>query len=135
MIRELYDIYGYQEVITLNIYNKCLWKTSGHWEKYRENMFILEDFHHNKQSNDQDTDNKANSNANNSSEQMNQFANKPMNCPGYCLVFRNMKVLSKDLPIRMAEFAVLHRNEASGALHGLNRVRRFQHMMHIFFAD
>jgi threonyl-tRNA synthetase len=111
LMRNLYDMYGYIEVVTPNIYDKKLWETSGHWDKYRENMFLIEQ-------KDNDT--------NDIDENKKQFALKAMNCPGHCLVFQSMRPYSKDLPIRMAEFGVLHRNELSGTLHGLTRVRRFQ---------
>jgi len=100
-IREEYRKRGFQEVITPNIYNSDLWKTSGHWQHYEENMFRT-------------------------SIEKQVFALKPMNCPGHCLMFRHRSRSWRELPLRMADFGVLHRNEASGALTGLTRVRRFQ---------
>jgi threonyl-tRNA synthetase len=155
IIRDLYDIYGYMEVVSPNIYEKKLWETSGHWAKFKDNMFILNDIHHNhgepeikqtekkqietnekfdgdemgvftQQSLQTQIELKSISNSKSIDNEKQIFSIKPMSCPGHCLIFRNMRPLSKDLPIRMAEFAVLHRNEASGALHGLTRVRRFQ---------
>ena len=128
IIRDLYDTYQYTEVITPNIFEKKLWETSGHWDKYRENMFLLEDIHHDKPiipDTDLSTIHLEKSDISEHTDTQ-KFSLKAMNCAGHCLIFKHMKLLSKDLPIRMAEFGVLHRNEASGALHGLTRVRRFQ---------
>ncbi|GJJ16106.1 hypothetical protein Clacol_010385 [Clathrus columnatus] len=98
----------YQEVISPNLFNSKLWETSGHWQNYKDDMFVL------------DVDKE-------------KFGLKPMNCPGHCLIFDSRDRSYKELPIRMAEFGVLHRNEASGALTGLTRVRRFvQDDTHIF---
>merc|ERR1719322_1612790 len=92
---------GFQEVISPNIYNAKLWQTSGHWDHYAENMFKID-------------------------VEKEQFGLKPMNCPGHCIMFDQTTRSYKDLPLRMADFGVLHRNELSGALTGLTRVRRFQ---------
>jgi len=100
---------GYSEVKTPLIYEKALWVTSGHWEKFRENMFLipLDD------------------------EQL--YAIKPMNCPGHMLLFGSALRSYRDLPLRYAEAAPLHRNELAGALHGLTRVRYVtQDDAHIF---
>jgi threonyl-tRNA synthetase len=100
---------GYVEVKTPLIYEKALWVTSGHWEKFRENMFLipLED------------------------DQL--YAIKPMNCPGHMLLFGSALRSYRDLPLRYAEAAPLHRNELAGALHGLTRVRYVtQDDAHIF---
>jgi threonyl-tRNA synthetase len=100
---------GYLEVKTPLIYDKALWVTSGHWEKFRENMFLipLED------------------------DQL--YAIKPMNCPGHMLLFGSALRSYRDLPLRYAEAAPLHRNELAGALHGLTRVRHVtQDDAHIF---
>ena len=100
---------GYSEVKTPLIYDKALWVTSGHWEKFRENMFLIP------------LDN----------EQL--FAIKPMNCPGHMLLFGSALRSYRDLPLRYAEAAPLHRNELAGALHGLTRVRYVtQDDAHIF---
>lgn len=102
---------GYSEVQTPNIFSCELWKTSGHWDKYQENMFLL------------DIDGQ-------------KHSTKPMNCPAHCLMFRHRTRSYKELPIRFADFGVLHRNELKGALSGLTRVRRFQQDdAHIFCAD
>jgi threonyl-tRNA synthetase len=134
IIRDLYDIYGYVEVVSPNIYDKKLWEVSGHWDKYKENMFILEDIHGCTYDQKENSDQKKQTDEIQDPDptpvlalaQTQVFSIKPMSCPGHCLIFKNMHPMSKSLPIRMAEFAVLHRNEASGALHGLTRVRRFQ---------
>ncbi|HIH24905.1 TPA: threonine--tRNA ligase [Candidatus Woesearchaeota archaeon] len=107
-IQEEYRKRGYQEVVTPLLYDKTLWETSGHWEHYRENMFILE-------------------------SEGKQFGLKPMNCPSHCLIFKNSTRSYRDLPLRIADFAPLHRNELSGTLSGLTRVRKFsQDDAHIF---
>uniref|UniRef100_A0A8C5HM71 threonine--tRNA ligase n=1 Tax=Gouania willdenowi TaxID=441366 RepID=A0A8C5HM71_GOUWI len=109
-IRSEYRKRGFQEVVTPNIYNSKLWQTSGHWQHYSENMFSFE-------------------------AEKETFALKPMNCPGHCLMFDHRPRSWRELPIRMADFGVLHRNELSGALTGLTRVRRFQQDdAHIFCA-
>lgn len=100
-IKQEYWKRGFQEVISPNMYNSKLWKTSGHWDHYAENMFRF------------DVEKEA-------------FGLKPMNCPGHCLIFDHRPRPYKELPLRMADFGVLHRNELSGALTGLTRVRRFQ---------
>jgi threonyl-tRNA synthetase len=128
IIRDLYDLHDYTEVVTPNIFEKKLWETSGHWEKFRENMFIIADTsaltNNSNPTGSDDNIDKINIESVQKSTQV--LSIKPMNCPSHCLVFKHMRPFSKDLPIRMAEFGVLHRNEASGSLHGLTRVRRFQ---------
>lgn len=101
-IKEQYWKRDYEEVITPNMYNSELWKTSGHWNYYKDDMFVI------------------------NSEDETKFALKPMNCPGHCLLFGHRERSHRELPWRVADFGVLHRNEASGALSGLTRVRRFQ---------
>ncbi len=99
---------GYQEVIAPNIFNLRLWKTSGHYKNYKEHMFILQ-------------------------VEKQGFGMKPMNCPGHCIIYQEKMRSYKELPLRFSEFGVLHRNEFSGALAGLFRVRRFvQDDAHIF---
>uniref|UniRef100_H3G612 threonine--tRNA ligase n=1 Tax=Phytophthora ramorum TaxID=164328 RepID=H3G612_PHYRM len=109
-IRNEYRRRGYDEVITPLIFKKELWETSGHLQNYHDDMFMV------------------------SQEEYDQFGLKPMNCPGHCLMFREAKKYSyRELPVRLADFSALHRNEASGALTGLTRVRRFhQDDAHIF---
>ncbi|KAI8971845.1 hypothetical protein BDF20DRAFT_907413 [Mycotypha africana] len=101
LIKEEYQVRGFTEVITPNMFNLKLWKQSGHADKYKENMFCFE-------------------------VDKEEFALKPMNCPGHCLMFGHKERSYRELPIRFADFGVLHRNEFSGALSGLTRVRRFQ---------
>ncbi|XP_065166807.1 threonine--tRNA ligase 1, cytoplasmic isoform X1 [Atheta coriaria] len=109
-IKKEYRKRGFQEVVSPNVYNAKLWQTSGHWAHYAENMFQFDV--------EKDT-----------------FALKPMNCPGHCLIFDNRTRSWRELPLRLADFGVLHRNELSGALTGLTRVRRFQQDdAHIFCA-
>ncbi|KAI7745127.1 hypothetical protein M8C21_022038 [Ambrosia artemisiifolia] len=100
-IRREYRKRGYLEVTTPNMYNMQLWETSGHAANYKENMFVFD-------------------------IEKQEFGLKPMNCPGHCLIFDNRVRSYRELPLRIADFGVLHRNEASGALTGLTRVRRFQ---------
>jgi len=110
LIRDQYRVRGFTEVTTPNTFNLKLWKTSGHYDKYKENLFLLK------------VENQG-------------FGMKPMNCPGHCLMFDNELRSYRELPIRFADFGVLHRNEISGALTGLTRVRRFcQDDAHIFCA-
>ncbi|EMD37085.1 hypothetical protein CERSUDRAFT_84103 [Gelatoporia subvermispora B] len=108
LMRSEYFKRGYQEVISPNMFNSKLWETSGHWQNYKDDMFVL-------------------------SIEKEQWGLKPMNCPGHCLIFDSRDRSYKELPIRMAEFGIIHRNEASGALTGLTRVRRFvQDDTHVF---
>ncbi len=109
IVRNGYTSRGYTEVITPNIYHSDLWKKSGHYDKYRENMFMF--------SIKDDTDKDANSHI---------YGLKAMNCPGHCIMFKHMAPSYRDLPIKIADFGILHRNELSGSLRGLTRVRRFQ---------
>ena len=99
---------GYTEVTTPNIFNMQLWNISGHAQNYKQNMFVFE-------------------------VEKQEYALKPMNCPGHCLMFGAQRRSYREMPLRFAEFGVLHRNEFSGALTGLTRVRRFvQDDAHIF---
>ena len=110
-IRQEYKKRGYQEVITPQLFNKALWETSGHWQHFKEDMFILK------------MDNS-------------EAALKPMNCPSHILVFKNKIRSYRDLPLRIADFCVLHRNELRGVLGGLTRVRKFsQDDSHIFVTE
>ncbi|QEY13583.1 threonine--tRNA ligase [Cellvibrio sp. KY-YJ-3] len=103
--------WGYQEVKTPMIMDRTLWEKSGHWENYRDNMFTTE-------------------------SEKRDFAVKPMNCPGHIQIFNHGLRSHKDLPLRLAEFGSCHRNEASGALHGIMRVRGFvQDDAHIFCTE
>ncbi|EGF84265.1 hypothetical protein BATDEDRAFT_8061, partial [Batrachochytrium dendrobatidis JAM81] len=108
-LRHEYRKYGFDEIVTPLVFNKSLWEKSGHWKNYKEDITV-------DQLNDADIQ-----------------ALKPMNCPGHCLLFSSTSRSYRDLPIRYAEFSPLHRNEASGALTGLTRVRKFhQDDGHIF---
>ena len=107
-VREVLDARGYQEISTPILVNKKLWEESGHWDHYRENMFLVE-----------------------SEEQL--FGLKPMNCPESTLVYRHALRSYRDLPLRFADMGRLHRNERSGTLTGLMRVRQFtQDDAHIY---
>jgi threonyl-tRNA synthetase len=109
--REMGRPRGYSEVKTPLLFDSSLWKTSGHWDKYGENMFVTE------------------------SEER-QFALKPMNCPGHCQLYSMQKHSYRDLPLRYSEPGPLHRDEPSGTLHGLLRVRHFtQDDGHIFCTE
>ena len=102
---------GYQELKTPQIVDRSLWEKSGHWDKFRENMFTVE-------------------------SESRDFAVKPMNCPGHVQVFNQGLKSYRDLPLRFAEFGVCHRNEASGTLQGIMRVRSFvQDDGHIFCTE
>jgi len=108
-MRRRLDGAGYQEVKGPQLLDRSLWETTGHWENFRENMFIAE------------------------SRDEKILALKPMNCPGHVLIFRNRLRSYRELPLRLAEFGSCHRNEPSGALHGIMRVRAFtQDDAHIF---
>lgn len=110
-MRQLLNNNGYQEIRTPQILDKNLWERSGHWENFRENMFTTH-------SDERD------------------FAIKPMNCPGHVQIFNQGLRSYRELPIRLSEFGSCHRNEASGALHGIMRVRAFtQDDAHIFCTE
>jgi len=100
-LREKYWEHEYEEVMTPNAFNLDLWRTSGHADHYKENMFLLD-------------------------VEGQEWGLKPMNCPAHCLMFDQRSRSYKELPLRLADFGTLHRNEYSGALSGLTRVRRFQ---------
>ncbi len=111
MRRKLAD-HNYNEVKTPQVIDRTLWEKSGHWDKFKENMFMVE------------------------GEGNKVLALKPMNCPGHVQIFKQGVKSYKDLPIRMSEFGSCHRNEPSGALHGIMRVRQFtQDDAHIFCTD
>ncbi|MDX1710789.1 MAG: threonine--tRNA ligase, partial [Rhodovibrionaceae bacterium] len=110
-VRARLDDAGYQEVKTPQLIDRMLWEASGHWEKFREHMFIA-------------------------TSEDRTLAVKPMNCPGHVQIFKQGIKSYRDLPLRMAEFGSCHRNEPSGALHGLMRVRAFtQDDAHIFCTE
>jgi threonyl-tRNA synthetase len=107
-MRAKFKEYDYQEVRTPTVLDKTLWEKSGHWQNYRDNMFITQ-------------------------SESRDYAVKPMNCPGHIQIFNSSLHSYRDLPLRLAEFGSCHRNEPSGSLHGLMRVRGFtQDDAHIF---
>ena len=107
-MRRVYQQNGYQEVKAPQILDRSLWEKSGHWQNFKENMFTTE-------------------------SEKRDFAVKPMNCPGHILIFNSDLRSYRDLPLRYGEFGACHRNEPSGALHGIMRVRGFtQDDGHIF---
>jgi threonyl-tRNA synthetase len=110
-MRQKFVEYGYQEVRTPAVMDKSLWEKSGHWENYRDNMFTT-------------------------ASENRDYAVKPMNCPGHVQIFNSGLHSYRDLPLRLAEFGSCHRNEPSGALHGIMRVRGFtQDDAHIFCTE
>ncbi|QVL45820.1 MAG: threonine--tRNA ligase [Methylophilaceae bacterium] len=110
-MRQMFIDYGYQEVRTPSVLDKSLWEKSGHWQNYHDNMFVT-------------------------ASENRDYAVKPMNCPGHIQIFNNHLHSYRDLPLRLAEFGSCHRNEPSGALHGLMRVRGFtQDDAHIFCTE
>jgi len=117
-IRRLYWRYGYQEVVTPQIYRNQLFHTSGHWENFRENMFLSPD--------PEGPGSEASTVDTSPDGWRRGYGVKPMNCPGHTIVYRAEKRSYRDLPIRLAEFTRLHRAERSGVLHGLSRVRSLQ---------
>lgn len=110
-MRSKFKEYDYQEVRTPTVMDKILWEKSGHWQNYHDNMFITK-------------------------SESRDYAVKPMNCPGHVQIFNSTLHSYRDLPLRLAEFGSCHRNEPSGSLHGLMRVRGFtQDDAHIFCAE
>jgi threonyl-tRNA synthetase len=110
-MRQVYRDNGYLEVKGPQILDKSLWEKTGHWDKYRENMFVTE-------------------------SEKREYALKPMNCPGHVLIFKQGVKSYRDLPLRYGEFGQCHRNEPSGGLHGIMRVRGFtQDDGHIFCTE
>jgi threonyl-tRNA synthetase len=100
LLRSEYRKRNFLEVSTPTIYDSAIWKQSGHWAHYKDDMFRLE-------------------------VEKREWALKPMNCPGHFVLFGHRDRSYRELPLRIADFGILHRNEASGALSGLTRVRRF----------
>ncbi|KAM0197530.1 hypothetical protein ACHAPI_004995 [Fusarium lateritium] len=132
-LRKQYVRYGFEEVITPTIYKKSLWAKSGHLENYADDMYAVRG---NTEPPPAQHDGCCGSNQENlkpDEEEEGDYGLKPMNCPGHCLIFASKRHSYRDLPIRYADFSPLHRNEISGALSGLTRVRRFhQDDGHIF---
>jgi threonyl-tRNA synthetase len=113
----------YEEVNAPQVLDASLWETSGHWGWYQENMFAVKSAYAFTHPDDKEADNRV-------------FALKPMNCPGHVQIFKHGLKSYRELPIRLAEFGTVHRYEASGALHGLMRVRGFtQDDAHVFCTD
>ncbi|MBI4441408.1 threonine--tRNA ligase [Candidatus Woesearchaeota archaeon] len=100
-LRAEYFARSYHEVITPVLFDKQLWETSGHWQHYKENMFLT-------------------------TVEGREFSLKPMNCPSHALIYKSQTRSYRELPLRLADFGVLHRNELSGVISGLTRVRKFQ---------
>src|SRR5216683_527079 len=125
-MRRLYRRYGFDEVVTPQLFKNELWNTSGHWENFREHMFISPD-----------PESDSATSVDTGPEGWHQgYALKPMNCPGHTFVYRAEKRSYRDLPLRVAEFSRLHRAERSGTLHGLMRVRSMaQDDAHIFCTE
>ncbi|KAI6783354.1 threonine--tRNA ligase-like protein [Emericellopsis cladophorae] len=122
-LRKQYVRYGFQEVITPTIYKKALWAKSGHLENYGDDMYSVTGYtkKHETCAHGQE------------GEDEGEYGLKPMNCPGHCIIFASQHHSYRDLPVRYADFSPLHRNENSGSLSGLTRVRRFhQDDGHIF---
>jgi threonyl-tRNA synthetase len=114
VVRDQLDKRGYVEIRTPHVLDVELWKRSGHWDNYRDNMYFT---------GDSETDGR-------------QYAIKPMNCPGACLVYSSSRRSYRDLPLRLAEFGLCTRNEREGVLHGLLRVRAFtQDDAHVFCTE
>ena len=110
-MRQMFREHDYQEVRTPTVMDKTLWEKSGHWQNYHDNMFVT-------------------------ASENREYAVKPMNCPGHVQIFNNTLHSYRDLPLRLAEFGSCHRNEPSGSLHGLMRVRGFtQDDAHIFCTE
>ncbi|KKK21333.1 hypothetical protein ARAM_004080 [Aspergillus rambellii] len=119
-LRTQYLQYGFREVLTPTIYKRSLWEVSGHWQNYKDDMYEVRG-----RGATGETDGEAGEDE--------SYGLKPMNCPGHCLLFKSQNHSYRDLPIRYADFSPLHRNEVSGSLSGLTRVRRFhQDDGHIF---
>ena len=135
-LRAQYPHFGFHEVLTPTIYKEALWEQSGHWANYKDDMFTVtgnpskkvnEQLHQNVDGHMQPK------RALKEISEQEEYGLKPMNCPGHCLLYQSERRSYRDLPIRYAEFSPLHRNEISGALSGLTRVRRFhQDDGHIF---
>ncbi|KAF9358908.1 54S ribosomal protein L39, mitochondrial [Mortierella sp. NVP85] len=131
-MRQQYRKYGFEEVMTPLMYKKELWETSGHWQNYKDDMFqVQRGCNHSHGSAHGHGDMKAAPMEGHDEV----FGLKPMNCPGHCLIFDMSNRSYKELPIRLADFSALCRNESTGALTGLTRVRRFhQDDAHIFYS-
>ncbi|PGH02780.1 threonine-tRNA ligase [Helicocarpus griseus UAMH5409] len=120
-LRAQYVQYGFREVLTPSIYKKSLWEVSGHWQNYKDDMYEVRG----RGASGESTEGEIGEDE--------SYGLKPMNCPGHCLLFKSQNHSYRELPLRYADFSPLHRNEVSGSLSGLTRVRRFhQDDGHIF---
>ncbi|RMZ89072.1 hypothetical protein DV736_g3704, partial [Chaetothyriales sp. CBS 134916] len=129
MLRDQYWERGYQEVQSPNMYDVELWKISGHWQHYQDDMFrvmVKDDSAQPAPLSDKKPDGQPITHPADQDKDKGMFALKPMNCPGHCVMFKTEDRSYRELPWRVADFGVLHRNEASGALSGLTRCRKFQ---------
>lgn len=135
-LRAQYPAFGFREVLTPTMYKQSLWEQSGHWAKYKDDMFTVtgKSSHKPEDAPIEFSDERIQPMETViGAAESEEFGLKPMNCPGHCLLFQSQRRSYRDLPIRYADFSPLHRNEISGALSGLTRVRRFhQDDGHIF---
>ncbi|OJD14920.1 threonine-tRNA ligase [Emergomyces pasteurianus Ep9510] len=121
-LRAQYTQYGFREVLTPSIYKKSLWEISGHWQNYKDDMYEVRG---------RGASGERAADAEIGEDE--SYGLKPMNCPGHCILFKSQNHSYRELPLRYADFSPLHRNEISGSLSGLTRVRRFhQDDGHIF---
>lgn len=119
-LRAQYLQFGFREVVTPNIYKQSLWEVSGHWQNYKDDMYEV-------------NGRGASGGMDGEIGEDESYGLKPMNCPGHCVMFKTQTHSYRELPLRYADFSALHRNEVSGSLSGLTRVRRFhQDDGHIF---
>ena len=148
-LRAQYSSFGFREVVTPTIYKASLWKLSGHWDNYKDDMFSVSSRRSREQPAVREGADVTLSASPTPTSELNaanhddghdhddiesgDYGLKPMNCPGHCLLFKSRKLSYRELPVRYADFSPLHRNEVSGSLSGLTRVRRFhQDDGHIF---
>lgn len=135
-LRAQYPVFGFREVLTPTMYKQSVWEQSGHWANYKDDMFTVTGnlSHKPEEAPTEFSDRRVQPKINvDEAANPEEFGLKPMNCPGHCLLFQSQRRSYRDLPIRYADFSPLHRNERSGALSGLTRVRRFhQDDGHIF---
>jgi len=122
-LRQEYQERDYTEVLSPMVFKEELWKQSGHWDHYQEHMYSVQGAHHSPEKEGSPEDHR-------------EMGLKPMNCPAHCLIYAHERRSYRDLPLRLADFGVLHRNELSHTLSGLTRVRSFrQDDAHIFCTE
>ncbi|KAF7550123.1 hypothetical protein G7046_g8117 [Stylonectria norvegica] len=132
-LRKQYVRYGFEEVITPTIYKKSLWAKSGHLQNYADDMYSVTGNVQHSHVEHEGCCGGNHAETAKEEEEEGDYGLKPMNCPGHCLIFASKRHSYRDLPVRYADFSPLHRNETSGSLSGLTRVRRFhQDDGHIF---